>query len=175
MAELTGWDYFVIATLLVSSLLGVLRGFVRTVFALAGWIIALLGAPLLTGPLIATTGWSVPPLFVGVLVFFVLLIAVRLLGALIARALAGIGLGSADRTFGAALGVLRALVLITVVALVGRHLGADRDPAWQQAMSRPLLDVLVSWVDPYLPARSERQRQARIIERGPTCAESWAS
>ncbi len=173
--NLTGWDYFVLATLAISVALGALRGLVRTVFALAAWIVALLGAPIATPPLLAFTGWSFPPLFVGVLVFFVLLVAVRLLGSLLARALSRVGLGLADRTFGSALGVLRALVVITVVALVGRQIGADREAAWQQALSRPLLDVLVSWVDPWLPTRARPQQPVRTTERGPTCAESWAS
>jgi len=159
VAALTGWDYFVIATLLISIALGLLRGLVRTVFALAAWVVALVGAPLATGPLLAATGWSLHPVFVAVLVFFALLVSVRLLGALIARALAKVGLGLADRSLGAVLGVVRALIVVTVVALVARHLGADRDPAWQQALSRPLLDELVSWVTPYLPARSETVKQ----------------
>lgn len=159
VAALTGWDYFVIAALLISVALGMLRGLVRTVFALAAWIVALIGTPLATGPLLALTGWSLHPLFVAVLVFFVLLVAVRLLGGLIARALAKVGLGLADRSLGAVLGVVRALIIVTIVALVARHLGADRDAAWQQALSRPLLDELVSWVTPYLPARSEAVRK----------------
>ena len=159
VAALTGWDYFVIATLLISIALGLLRGLVRTVFALGAWVVALIGAPLVTGPLLAVTGWSLHPLFVAVLVFFALLVSVRLLGGLIARALAKVGLGLADRSLGAVLGVVRALIVVTIVALVARHLGADRDPAWQQALSRPLLDELVSWVTPYLPARSETVKQ----------------
>lgn len=173
--QLTGWDYFVLATLAISIALGALRGLVRTVFALAAWLVALVGAPLATPPLLAFTGWSFPPLFVGVIVFFVLLVAVRLVGSLLARTLSRIGLGLADRTLGSALGVLRALVVITIVALVGRQLGADREPAWQQALSRPLLEVLVSWVDPWLPTRTGPRQPVRTTERGPTCAESWAS
>jgi membrane protein required for colicin V production len=159
VAALTGWDYFVIATLLISVALGVLRGLVRTVFALAAWVIALLGAPLLTGPLLVATGWALHPVFVAVLLFFALLVAVRMLGSLIARGLAKVGLGMADRSLGAVLGVVRALIIVTVAALVGHHLGVDRERAWQQALSRPLLDELVSWVTPYLPARSDKVKQ----------------
>ncbi|MCO5100435.1 MAG: CvpA family protein [Burkholderiaceae bacterium] len=173
--QLTGWDYFVLATLAISVALGALRGLVRTVFALAAWVVALLGAPLATPPLLAFTGWSFPPLFVGVFVFFVLLVAVRLFGALLARLLARVGLGLVDRTLGSALGVLRALVVVAIVALVGRQLGADREAAWQQALSRPLLDVLVSWVDPWLPTRAAPLQPVRTTRRGPSCAESWAS
>lgn len=173
---LTGWDYFVVATLLISTVLGVLRGLVRTVFALAAWVVALVGAPVAAGPLLAATGWSLHPLFVGALVFFALLISVRLLGGLIARALAKVGLGVADRSLGAALGVARALVIVTAVALIGRHVGADREVAWQQAVSRPLLDELVSWVAPYLPSRPETLRQTCMPKAGSlSCAGSWAS
>lgn len=153
VAALTGWDYFVIAVLLISVVLGVVRGLVRTVFALAGWVVAFVGAPLATGPLLAATGWTLHPLFVLVLLFFLLLLAVRLLGVAIARALARVGLGPVDRTLGAALGVVRALIVVAIAALVGHHLGADREPAWQHALSRPLLDALVGWVEPYLPSR----------------------
>lgn len=172
---LTAWDWFVLATLVISIALGALRGLVRTVFALAAWVVALIGAPVATPALLAFTGWTLPTLFVGALVFFVLLVAVRLLGSLLARALSRVGLGTTDRALGSALGVVRALVVITVVALVGRHLGADREAAWQQAVSRPLLDVLVSWVDPWLPAAASPPRPVRTTQRGATCAESWAS
>lgn len=150
--SLTGWDWFVIATLLISVALGVWRGLVRTVFALAGWVVALIGAPLATGPLLAATGWSMPPLFVTAIVFFALLVSVRMLGGLLARALAKVGLGGADRSLGALLGVVRALIVVTVVALVARQFGSDREPAWQRAVARPLLEELVSLALPYLPA-----------------------
>lgn len=152
LGALTGWDGFVIATLLISVAFGLWRGLVRTVFALAGWIVALVGAPLGTGPLMAATGMSMPPLIVAAILFLVLLLSVRMLGGLLARALAKAGLGGADRSLGAVLGVVRALIIVTVVALVARHFGADREPAWQRAVARPLIEELVSWVLPYLPA-----------------------
>lgn len=170
VAVLTGWDYFVIAVLLISLALGVVRGLVRTVFALAGWLVAFVGAPLATGPLLAATGWALHPVFVLVLLFFVLLLAVRLLGAVIARALARAGLGPVDRTLGAALGVLRALVVVAVAALLGHYLGADREPAWQSAWSRPLLDGLVGWIEPYLPARGGPIEKVATRVRAPVAS-----
>lgn len=153
-AELTGWDYFIIATVLISVVLGVLRGMVRTVFALAGWVAALIGAPIATAPLLAATGWTLHPLFITVLLFFAILILVRLVGGALARALAKVGLGAVDRSLGAALGVLRALIIIVVAALIGRYIGADQQASWQQATLRPVLDELVVQVEPMLPGRA---------------------
>lgn len=172
--QLTVWDGFVLATLAISIAFGAFRGFVRTVFALAAWIVAFVGTPLATPSLITYAGWNASPLVIGALVFVALLLAVRLFGSLLARAVSRVGLGVADRTLGSALGVLRALVVITVVAFAARQFGADREAAWQQALSRPLLDVLVSWVDPWLPTQAEPRRPVRTTERGRTCAESWA-
>lgn len=152
-AELTGWDYFIIATVLISVVLGVLRGMVRTVFALAGWVAALIGAPIATAPLLAATGWTLHPLFITVLLFFAILIVVRLIGGALARALAKVGLGAVDRSLGALLGVLRAAIIVVVAALIGRYFGADLQPAWQQATLRPVLDELVLQAEPMLPRR----------------------
>ncbi|MGD9944285.1 MAG: CvpA family protein, partial [Burkholderiaceae bacterium] len=149
----TGWDYFIIATLLISVVLGLLRGMVRTVFALAGWVAALIGAPMLTPPLLAATGWTLHPLFITVLLFFVILVVVRLLGNALARVLAKVGLGALDRSLGGMLGVVRAAIIVVLAALVGRYIGADQQPAWQQATLRPVLDEMVAQVEPLLPRR----------------------
>jgi len=153
IASLTGWDWFVIAALLISTGLGVLSGMVRTVFALAGWVVALIGAPMFTPLLMQSTGWNVHPLFIMALLFFALLIAVRLTGVLFARVLSRVGLGGVDRTLGAVLGVARALLIVTVAAVAARGLGAQQEASWQLALSRPLLEELVMLVDPLLPQR----------------------
>src|SRR5690606_14658540 len=76
VGSLTGWDWFVIGALLISTVWGVLSGLVRTVFALAGWVIGLVGAPIATPAVMQATGWNVHPLFVMALLFFALLVLV---------------------------------------------------------------------------------------------------
>ncbi len=149
----TGWDWFVGIVLLLSVGIGVMRGLVRTVFALAAWVVALLAVPLAGPPLARALPDVVPNAVSYLAVFLLLFVAVRTLGALAAKALRGIGLGGADRLLGPALGVVRAAILILVVA-VGAHLaGYSKHPAWKQAQSRPLLDALVQWAEPFLPER----------------------
>jgi membrane protein required for colicin V production len=94
-----------------------------------------------------------------VVIFLVLLIGTRLLGGLAARALHGVGLGGLDRLLGGALGVLRAGIIILLVALVAHLNGMSAEPAWQQAWSKPLLDRLVYWAEPFLPERLSGIRQ----------------
>jgi membrane protein required for colicin V production len=147
----TAWDAFVVLVIMLSLLLGVFRGLVRTVFALASWILALLGVPLVLawwgGWL--PEGWPRPLL--AVIVFLMVFVAVRVLGTLAARTLQGIGLGSLDRLLGAALGLARALLIVLVIALPAHLMGYSRHIEWQQAWSRPLLDALVKWAEPWVP------------------------
>lgn len=153
MTEATGWDWFVLGVLLVSTLAGLWRGLVRTVFALAGWIAALVGAPLATPAVIAVAGMEAHPWVVLIGLFLAILIGVRLLGALLARGLKAVGLGGADRLAGGGLGIVRALLVVAIAAVVGKLAGQQAQPAWQQALVRPLLDACVDTVEPYLPER----------------------
>lgn len=161
VGSLTGWDWFVIGALLISTVWGVLSGLVRTVFALAGWVIGLVGAPIATPAVMQATGWNVHPLFVMALLFFALLVLVRLAGVLLSRVLSKVGLGGVDRTLGALLGVARALLIVTVAAVVGRGLGAHQDASWQKALSRPLLEQMLALVDPLLP-ESAGERTGKV-------------
>jgi membrane protein required for colicin V production len=156
---LTGWDFVVLLTLGISVVLGLLRGLVRTVFALAAWLVAFVGAPLVAPPLIESLGLQLPPWVVLVIAFFVLLVLTRLVGALLARLLSRIGLGGVDRGLGGIAGAARAVLIVAAFAVVARLLDMHLQPAWQQAVSRPLLETIVQIVEPYLPTRLTTARR----------------
>jgi membrane protein required for colicin V production len=153
IASFTGWDWFVALALSLSVLLGAWRGMVRTVFGLAAWIAALVGTPLLAPDVLAATGLREAPWVVYATLFLVLLIGVRLLGGLLASLLGKAGLGGADRSLGAVLGAARAAIVIVLVVAGARMLDMHEDPEWRDALSRPLLDAVVVWIEPYLPQR----------------------
>jgi len=155
----TAWDWFVLIVFLLSVFLGVWRGLVRTVFGLAAWIAALVGAPMLSPSVIDATRMESQPWVVIALLFVAILVAVKLLGNLIARLLGKVGLGGADRGLGGALGAARALLLILIAVVAARSLELDQTSAWRDAVSRPLLEALVQWVQPHLPHRVGDLRQ----------------
>ncbi|MFM1988487.1 MAG: Pur regulon 18 kDa protein [Pseudomonadota bacterium] len=149
----TGWDWFVLIVAVLSVGIGLIRGLVRTVFALAAWVVGLLGVPLASPPVIGVLPEAVPRPVVYLVVFLLLFVAVRMLGSLAARGLRGLGLGGVDRLLGAVLGTVRAVIVILLAAL-GAHLaGFSEHPSWTQAFSRPLLDALVHKAEPFLPER----------------------
>lgn len=143
----------------VSVGLGVWHGFVRTVFSLASWAVAVVGTPPLA-PWAATPFFSGPP---GpgwyALVFVVLLLGTRLAGSLLATLLRKAGLGLADRSLGAAIGAARALLVVGALAVVAQGLGMTGSSAWERSLSRPLLDGIVRWAEPWLPQRDADVRR----------------
>jgi membrane protein required for colicin V production len=154
--ELTGWDWFVLVIAIMSVGFGIWRGMIRTVFALVAWIAALIGTPLLlpiVAPLIAPIFNIESTWLLAVPIFILLFIVVRLIGGLIAAALGKAGLGGADRLFGALIGFARAAIVVAVVALVAKQFGLHEQAIWKQSVSRPFMEMMVYWLEPFLPER----------------------
>lgn len=144
LASLTAWDYLLCAVVFTSVLFGLMTGFVRTVFGLAAWLVAAVAA-LATGPaLLEMLGVALPLPFFMFLVFLAVFLVTRVVGGLIARGLAWVGLGGVDRVLGALFGLLRAALIMVILVLVASMFELQRDPAWERAWSRPLLDDILA-------------------------------
>ncbi|HPU52806.1 MAG TPA: CvpA family protein [Burkholderiaceae bacterium] len=153
LPPLTGWDWFVLLTLGLSTGYGFFTGLARTVFGLASWVAALIGTPLLAPMVIASTGWTQHAMVVWVILFLVLFLLVRMIGGALAKGLRASGLGGVDRLTGALFGVARAAILIVLVVGAAHLMGADRGAGWLNAFSRPLLEAIVHQIEPFLPQR----------------------
>ncbi len=153
MPELTAWDYGLALIALVSIGFGLWRGLIRTVFALAGWIIALVAVPSL-GPIAADSMALNENAWVAyIVVFLVALIGTRMVGGLLARGAKSAGLAGVDRLLGGGLGVARALLILTVLVVAAKAGGLNQSAAWKSSFSRPLLDQTLKFIEPYLPEK----------------------
>jgi membrane protein required for colicin V production len=149
MESLTAWDWLLGGLVIVSVGLGLLAGLVRTAFALASWVVALVGALLGSPLLIASFHLNAPVWALALPLFLVIFVLTRLIGSMIAKGLAAVGLGGIDRMLGGVVGAARALI-----ALVAATTGFDRHPEWVNARSRPLLDEISSRLAPLLPVKA---------------------
>jgi membrane protein required for colicin V production len=154
-------DWCVLAFLAASVLLGLLRGGVREVLGLGGWIgglvFAFLGAPLIAPLLenvIASSNlrWTAA--------FIIIFIAVRVLawglGKLLAEIIAAAKLGAFDKLIGAIFGVFRAVVMTLFVAFLCMMTRMPSTPLWQSSTSAPIIQNLVIAFTPFLPADAQR-------------------
>ena len=153
MPELTSWDYSLLLIAVVSIGFGLWRGLIRTVFALAGWVVALIAVPSL-GPVAADSMALNENAWVAyVIVFLVALIGTRLLGGLLARGAKSAGLAGVDRLLGGGLGVARALLILAVIVVLAKASGLNQTASWKMSLSRPLLDQTLKFIEPYLPEK----------------------
>ena len=116
-------DGVVLGILVVSMLLGAWRGLVFELFSLVGWVAAFFVARLFAQDVAARLplqGFdSAVQYGVGFVLTFVLAVFVwGLLSALAKKLIEVVGLRPVDRTLGAVFGLLRAVVLVLVLAVV---------------------------------------------------------
>jgi membrane protein required for colicin V production len=147
-------DWVVLVVALVSIGFGAVRGLIKTVFGLSAWFLAVL-IPLYVLPVVlnggvAGLGWPMPPWVINILAFFVILVCVQLLGAYLSRLMGKAGLGGTDRVLGALLGGLRGVLILAVLVVIASSFGMNRSDQWAKSQSRPLLDGLREWVNPFI-------------------------
>jgi membrane protein required for colicin V production len=152
---MTPIDWAIVATLGLSVLLGVVRGVVREMFALAGWIVGVLlalqfAAPIgnwlpLELPLGARTALAGLVLVVGTL------LAAALVAALLRAMLSAVKLSIEDRLLGGVFGVLRGVIVIGVAVLIAIGAGAPRQAWWQASALLPMAQASVRFASPLLP------------------------
>jgi membrane protein required for colicin V production len=149
-------DYAILAVVVISVLVGALRGFIKEVFSLLVWSAAFLVAYHFAGDVAALMEDSVTlPSARTAMGFTGLFVAVLLVGGLInyllGRLVETTGLSGTDRLLGGVFGAARGLALIVAVLLVAGFTPIPADPWWQEAKSIQRLMPLVSWAAEYLP------------------------
>ncbi|HJV27621.1 MAG TPA: CvpA family protein [Aromatoleum sp.] len=153
---MTVFDYVFLAILALSAAVGMWRGLVSEVISMLAWVVAALAAwrfsaqaaGLLTG-FIAEPAWRQIAAFA--LIFVTVLLFAAFVRFLLRELLKAVGLGAADRLFGALFGVARGIAVACAVVLLGGLVGIAREPWWANAMFAPPLETAVVAAKPWLP------------------------
>ncbi len=159
---MTFFDYAVLAILGVSVLVSVWRGAIRELLALASWIVAFLIAQAYAGTVAALLPAAIPSaglrLLAGFLVvFLVVLLLVALVALAISQLVRAAGLGPLDRAVGAIFGLLRGILVTSLLVLLAGLTAAPREPWWRDAMFSAPLEALVLVGKPWLPDELARR------------------
>jgi membrane protein required for colicin V production len=151
LANLTGWDLLVLVVTVLSAGLGVMQGMVRSIADLGSWVVALFGS-FMVAPYVTEFIGLKPYPWVGLILgFVVLFFLTRLLGVVFSKTLRSAGLGGADRSLGVIVGLLRAVLIIALLASAARLLDMDQQPGWKNAVTRPALEIAADFVAQYAP------------------------
>lgn len=150
-------DYAILALLGLSVLVGLWRGFLAEVLALATWVaafwLAWLGAPRLAQYLPADVAApSLRLLIAGGACFLVVVLLGGLLGFFLRKLVAGSGLSGTDRLLGLVFGLARGLALVVLAVLLLGFTPFPRDPWWQESRLLPSFVAGADWLNGRLPA-----------------------
>jgi len=157
---MTGFDFAVIAIMLVSLLLGVWRGLVYEVLSLAGWPVAFLVSKWFGGSLASLMPGEQETMrfaLAYVVVFIAVLIAWGILAWLLSRLVKAVGLGWLDRVLGGLFGALRGgLVILALVWLAGLT-RIPEQPFWRNAKTSRAAENVALLAKSWLPDNIARR------------------
>jgi membrane protein required for colicin V production len=148
-------DYCIIAVLALSVLIGLWRGLIAEVMALACWAAAFWVAWMFGDKLAALfTSIEVPSvrLLLGYgLCFLGVLVAGALVAFVLRKLVAGSGLSGTDRLLGMIFGLARGVLLVLLAVLLLGFTPFPKDPWWQQSQLMPGFQNGAEWLSAKLP------------------------
>lgn len=160
----TIFDYLVLLILVCSVIASIMRGLVKELLSLVGWIVSLAIAnaygPSLSELLPASIPGGAIRLIVG---FAALFIVTKIVMSLVANAIGGLvqaaGMTAADRSLGGVFGFARGLIIVLTMVLVCEMTAIPRQAFWKNALLSPLAESAARSARPYLPGEFARHVQ----------------
>jgi membrane protein required for colicin V production len=154
---MTSFDYVFLTIVGVSVLLSVMRGFIREILSLAGWIAAFVVARMYSVQLAELLPATIPSESLRILAAFVILFfAVLLVASLLTIALSmlfrNIGLNWLDRLLGVFFGLARGALIALILVLLGGLTSLPQDTKWKNAMFSAPLEAAVLSLLAWFPA-----------------------
>lgn len=154
---MTIFDYLVLFVLGASVVISTMRGLVREMLSLLGWVVAFVVANAYGAALAKLLPDVVPGEAIRLmLAFVVLFIGVRILMGLLTLAVDALvtasGLSLADRGLGGLFGLARGLVIVLAAVILCGMTSVPQQAFWKNALLSPLAEAGARTVKPYLPA-----------------------
>lgn len=149
-------DYSILAVVLISGVISLLRGFAREALSLAGWILAiwlaLVFAPLMAGHLVPYV--SIPEVRLGigfVVILVATLVATALVNLLVGRLVDGSGLSGTDRMLGLSFGIARGVFIVAILVLLAGLTTFPQSLWWKDSLLMGHFQGVALWLRGFLP------------------------
>lgn len=156
--------------IVLSILVGLMRGIVFEVMSLAGWVVAFVAAQMWGDEVaryvpLGSPGDALNHGAAIALTFFGTLVVWGILSRIVRMLVRVTPLSGIDRVLGAGFGVLRAGVLLLIVATVVLMTPAARSPAWQRSFVGPWSTAGLLALKPMLPDAVVRHLPIAVGQR----------
>ena len=149
-------DYVIIAIVVISLLIGLLRGFVKEILSLLAWIVAIwVGLTFSRSfSVLLETLIEFPPARIAIAFVILLLLTLIVSGFINYFAdllLEKTGLTGIDRLLGLFLGVARGGIVIALLVMLAGLTPAPEQPLWQKSNLIPYFKDLAFWLRKQIP------------------------
>jgi membrane protein required for colicin V production len=153
----TIFDYVVLFILVASVVISTMRGLVKEILSLAGWVAAFIVANAFGAKLAPMLPSVIPGEALRLIVAFIaLFLGVRVLMGLLALAIGALieasGLSLADRGLGGLFGLGRGIVIVLAGVILCGMTSIPQQDFWKDALLSPLAETGARTVKPFLPA-----------------------
>ena len=149
-------DYLIIAIIVISVGVAVIRGFVKEVLSLANWVLAFwVAVTFLPAGEEFLFDYIGTPSVRTFSAFFILLVGSLILGMIVTsfaiKATDKLGLGSTDNVLGMVFGFVRGAAIIVILILLARATPIINDSWWKESTLRSNFEPVVTWAHAKLP------------------------
>ncbi|MGH8274605.1 MAG: CvpA family protein [Gammaproteobacteria bacterium] len=160
-------DYVIIAIVVFSAVLGMVRGFTREAFSFASWIGAFVVAVIFVMPAAQLIKPWVPGNQLRLVLAFVGLFAATLLAGIIVSHFAATlvqraKLGGADRALGLFFGIVRGYVAVAALVVVASFTHFPNTPWWKQSALIPYTMPVARWIEHHLPSSKFERVKTKV-------------
>lgn len=154
---MTVFDYIVLFVLVSSVIISTMRGLVKEILSLLGWIVAFVVANAYGARLAPMLPEMIPGETVRLIVAFIaLFLGARMLMGLLTLAVSALisasGLTLADRGLGGLFGLARGVVIVLAGVILCGMTSIPQQAFWQDALLSPMAETGARTVKPFLPA-----------------------
>ncbi len=154
--QLVWVDMVILGLILLSSLISLIRGFIREAFSLAVWVIAFwVSWRFFRDFSIQLEGFiATPSVRLGVAFILLMLLSLAvggLINYLVIRLIDSTGLSGSDRFIGMIFGAARGILLVAVLVLLAGLTPLTEDPWWRESLLIPYFQELAIWLKTLLP------------------------
>ena len=154
---MTLFDFGVLAILVISVAISLLRGLSREIVSLGVWVGGFILATYFGSYVAGYMPQSLQPLWSALLGFLIVFGVVLVLGWVISMALSSAvrasGLAPADRALGSLFGLVRGLFVVLVIVLMAGLTPLPRQPFWRDAFLSGPFETAALALRPHLPDR----------------------
>lgn len=163
MQAINNYDLLFFGIIICSTVLALIRGGISEILSLATWFIAFWLTGHLNGVLERYLPQSisnalVKDIIVFIFIFIVVAVIMAIVKKILATSIAAIGLGGLNYFLGFIFGIIRGLLICTLLVVLIQIFGLNNYSTnkWQNSKLAPVLNAGVSWIMHLLPQKFQQ-------------------